>query len=76
MTKESCHGETAQEMLCSTQPFPIRLFLWSLVQAPAPAPAPAPAMLPKPSYQGVRWPKRHDPGHQYLMTVVFGSPYV
>lgn len=58
MMKESCHGETAREMLCSTQPFPICSFLQLLTLAPAPAPA----MLPKPEYQGAHRPKRHAPG--------------
>lgn len=29
-----------------------------------------------PRYQGVHQPKRHSPGHQCLMAVVFGSPYI
>lgn len=67
MTKESCHGEAAREMLCSGS-----------LSRNAPKQtltlAPAPAALPKPRYQGVLWPKGHSPRH-HLVAVVFGNTY-
>lgn len=68
MTKESCHGETAREMLCSgslSRNAPKQILTL----------APAPAVLPRSRYQGVLWPKGHSPRHQWLVAVVYGNSY-